>query len=193
MRGEDSIYTLKRARLFPGTRDQVREARWWARTHTRPFPDVVDRVELVISELFTNAVRHTASGEDGGTVLCTLVGLVYGTVHLEVLDLGPRSDRPKTVARIMMPDPERPGGCGLFLTAALTKEWGRIPAEAGPGYLERGYTSVFDAEPASAPAPPWSAPATTGASEGGSGRDGYTGPMVTWAVFTTMATLPATG
>ncbi|MDA8369054.1 MAG: hypothetical protein M0026_04220 [Nocardiopsaceae bacterium] len=87
-------------------------------------------------------------------------------IHLEVVDQGPRADRPRTAARVMLPDPERPGGRGLFLAAALAKEWGRLPAEGGPGYAERGYASIFDTGP-----------------EDPVGR--YTGPMITWADFTT--------
>lgn len=133
----------------------------------RPFRDVADPVELVVSEFFTNAVTHTASGERGGEVFVSIVGLVYGVVHLEVVDQGPRSDRPKTVARVLMPDPRRPGGCGLFLTSALSKEWGRLPAEGGPTYAEKGYTSIFTTEHG----------------------DDYDGPMITWAEFMTKAGL----
>ncbi|MDT0301810.1 ATP-binding protein [Streptomonospora wellingtoniae] len=160
------IYTLQAFRTFPGTPDECREARLWARTRMRPFPDVADAVELVVSEFFGNAIRHSASGEPGGAVFISLVGLVSGALHLEVHDEGPRSDFPRTAARVVSPDLERSDGRGLFLAAALTKEWGRLPVQGGPGYAERGYTSIFDA---------------VGEHEGAE----HTGPMITWADFTT--------
>ncbi|GAA1104042.1 hypothetical protein GCM10009605_44400 [Nocardiopsis composta] len=164
--GLRGIYTIDAYRTFPGEPDQCREARLWARHEMRPFPDIADAVELVVSEFFGNAIRHTASGEPGGEVFTSLVGLVGGPVHLEVTDQGPCSDRPRTAARVLTPDLTRPDGRGLFLAAALTREWGRIPAEGGPGYLERGFTSIFDVV-------------------GEEDRVEYDGPMVTWADFTT--------
>ncbi|QBI56260.1 ATP-binding protein [Streptomonospora litoralis] len=172
------LYTLSAARTFPGLREQCREARMWARALLRPFPDAADAVELVFGEFFANAVTHTASGERDGEVFASLVGLVYGVIHLEVVDQGPRSDRPRTAARVLLPDPESTGGRGLFLAAALSKEWGRLPAEDGPGYAERGYTSISSAMDAdSVPEP------VTGLRR--EPRASYTGPMITWADFTT--------
>lgn len=166
------IYTLQAFRTFPGAPGECREARLWARTRMRPFPDVADAVELVVSEFFGNALRHSASGEPGGTVFISLVGLVSGALHLEVHDEGPRSDAPRTAARVVSPDFDRPDGRGLFIAAALTKEWGRLPATGGPGYAERGYTSIFD----------------TGCEPDGTE---YSGPMITWADFTTAVRAPA--
>ncbi|MFD0774623.1 ATP-binding protein [Streptomonospora algeriensis] len=166
------IYTLQAFRTFPGTPDECREARLWARMHMRPFCDVADSVELVVSEFFGNALRHSASGEPGGTVFISLVGLVSGALHLEVHDEGPRSDAPRTAARVVSPDLQRLDGRGLFIAAALTKEWGRLPATGGPGYAERGYTSIFD---------------TAGEHDGAE----YSGPMITWADFTTSVRAPA--
>ncbi|GAB3463514.1 hypothetical protein GCM10027570_50720 [Streptomonospora sediminis] len=166
------IYTLQACRDFAGTPGECREARLWARTHLRPFPDVADAAELVVSEFFGNAIRHSASGETGGMVFVSLVGLVSGTLHLEVHDDGPRSDLPRTAVRVAAPDLERPDGRGLFLAAALTKEWGRLPGKGGPGYAERGYTSIFDAA--------WD-------HDGGE----YRGPMITWADFATSVRTPA--
>ncbi|TDQ52195.1 ATP-binding protein [Actinorugispora endophytica] len=154
-----SIYTLKESRTFPGLAEECAAARSWTRALVAPFHDVIEAVELVVSEFFSNALAHTASGQAGGEVFVSLVGLVYGTLHLEVVDQGPRTDRPRTAARVMLPDPGRPGGCGLFLTAALAREWGRTPADGSYG--------IFDRSP-----------------------DDYTGPMVTWADFTTSAAPP---
>ncbi|MBV2364918.1 ATP-binding protein [Streptomonospora nanhaiensis] len=160
------IYTLRACRTFAGAARECREARLWARRHMRPFPDVADAVELVVSEFFGNAVRHTASGQPGGTVFVSLVGLVSGALHLEVHDEGPRRGAPRTTARVLAPDLERPDGRGLFLAAALTKEWGRLPLHGGPGYAERGYTSIFDPDLDHE-------------------TSDYVGPMITWAEFST--------
>lgn len=170
---ETSLYTLTAGHTFPGRADQCREARIWARVRLRPFPDTADAVELVLSEFFSNAIRHSASGRPGGSVFVSLVGLVYGTIHLEVVDDGPLAARPKTVTRVMAPgaDCRWDRGRGLFLAAALSKEWGRLPAEAPSSSLRDDMSS----------------PASAGF---GSPRPGDApfGPMVTWAAFPTAFT-----
>ncbi|MFC3998094.1 ATP-binding protein [Nocardiopsis sediminis] len=164
---DSGIYTVKSGRAFPGVATECREARLWARDLLRPFPDVADAVELVVSEFFGNAIVHSASGEPGGEVFVSIVGLVGGPLHLEVIDQGPRRDRPRSTARVLSPDLRRRDGRGLFLAAALTKEWGRLPAEGGPGYERRGYTSIFVAGPEQP-------------------QGDYMGPMITWADFMTV-------
>ncbi|TDQ55113.1 ATP-binding protein [Actinorugispora endophytica] len=146
------VSLLSDGRSFPGAAPQCREARWWTRALLRPFPDIADAVELVAGEFFANAVTHTRSGRPGGLVFVSLVALVGGVVHLEVVDQG----QARTEARVKPPDPDRPGGRGLFIADALSHAWGRVPAEGDPLH------GVFAAVP-----------------------DGYDGPMVTWADFRT--------
>lgn len=121
--------TLKARRTFPGDPEQCREARLWVRAVMRPFPDAADAVEVVVSEFFGNAVRHTASGEPGGEVAVELTGGDGRPIRLTVVDQGGRSDRPATAARVLAPTLSRPDGRGLFLAAALSSEWGRSPLD----------------------------------------------------------------
>src|SRR4051812_33341347 len=48
----------------------------------------VDDVQLVVSELLTNAVSHTASGEPGGFVTVEVASLDAATAYIEVIDEG---------------------------------------------------------------------------------------------------------
>ncbi|WP_026123278.1 ATP-binding protein [Nocardiopsis chromatogenes] len=120
---------LQARRTFPGDPEQCREARLWVRAVMRPFPDTADAVEVVVSEFFGNAVRHTASGEPGGEVTVELSGGDGRPIRLSVVDQGSRSDRPATAARVLAPTLSRPDGRGLFLAAALSSEWGRAPVD----------------------------------------------------------------
>lgn len=63
----NTLTTLPRPvrRVFSGRRDQIAIARDFVRRKLGNVP-VIDEVVLLISELCTNAVLHTASG-DGGT------------------------------------------------------------------------------------------------------------------------------
>ena len=124
----ESPFMLSAFRSFPGRAEKCRDARLWIRDLTRGFPDAADAVEVVVSELFGNAITHTASGRPGGRVEVSLVALASGSLHLEVTDQGKAATR----AVPMQPDPGRAGGCGLFLVEALAAEWGRLPAEADP-------------------------------------------------------------
>lgn len=152
MTAADPLYLLSEYRSFSGVPEECREARLWTRALLREFSDVVDAAEVVASEFFSNAILHTASGRPGGQVFVSLVGLASGVIHLETVDQGQAVTR----AEPMEPDAARPGGCGLYLTAALSQSWGRVPADGDPRY------GVFAIAP-----------------------DGYTGPMVTWADFCT--------
>ncbi|WP_046468355.1 ATP-binding protein [Allosalinactinospora lopnorensis] len=98
--------------------------------HTR----IVDDAELVVSELFGNACRHTRSGE-GGTLGVSVSALVTGLVVVSVADQGPRSTdttaRRERVPRIMPPDPLAVGWRGLRLVAEVADDWGYDPNDDG--------------------------------------------------------------
>jgi anti-sigma regulatory factor (Ser/Thr protein kinase) len=70
--------------------------------------------ELVVSELFTNAVRH-GTGE-----VSVRIALDDGVVRVEVADGG--GGRP--VERVPDPTGRDPGGWGLRLVGQLADEWG---------------------------------------------------------------------
>ncbi|RNL84234.1 ATP-binding protein [Halostreptopolyspora alba] len=123
-----SPFTLSAYRSFPGVAEQCRETRLWVRALVRDFHDVAEAVEMVASEFFSNALRHTASGRPDGEVDVGIVALAAGVLHLEVIDQGQATTR----AERQPLDPMRPGGCGLVLAGALSHGWGRVPAEVDP-------------------------------------------------------------
>lgn len=81
--------------------------------------------ELLVSELFTNAVRHTDSEKVG----CEL-WMIGVRLRLEVTDEGggPLMPRPR------QPGTEGEGGRGLLLVSVLADEWG-----VRPDAYERGH------------------------------------------------------
>lgn len=104
------------------------EARAFVRKHLNDHPRLEDAV-LVVSELVTNAVRHSASA-DGGTIIVALVE-IPGGVRVEVADEGSPGPGPTI-------PPERPAwelaesGQGLRLVAEVAGgQWGHYRSEAG--------------------------------------------------------------
>jgi len=86
--------------------------------------DLRDDAGLVVTELFTNAVRHT----DSEKITCVLHD--SGTVvRLEVADQGRGSGVPVPCAAT----PEAEGGRGLLMVSMLSLAWGSAPAEGGTG------------------------------------------------------------
>jgi Histidine kinase-like ATPase domain len=91
-------------RVFPGRDDQVREARRWLAGLLPGTPER-DDVIVVAVELVTNAIRHTASGQDG-------------LVMVEVTWCGP-------VLRVAVADDGAPDGPRLAAGPAWLAESGR--------------------------------------------------------------------
>lgn len=77
--------------------------------------DVRDDAEVIVSELFTNAVRHTESR----TVGCE-VRYCGDRLRVEVADQG----RAASVPRRRDASVDEEGGRGLLLVAALAEVWG---------------------------------------------------------------------
>jgi anti-sigma regulatory factor (Ser/Thr protein kinase) len=86
-------------------------------------PAVLDDAALVVSELVTNAVRHSTV-PDGVVVVC--VTLTAMTVRLEVAD--PGSDH---VVAPRAPDLGGGGGFGLHVVRAVSERWGLEQVAAG--------------------------------------------------------------
>lgn len=78
-------------------------------------------VELLVGEVFANAVRHSESGRRPGGV----VGLrVYGdgeTVRVEVVDEGSANSIPRIPEQV---DPLSESGRGLWFVRELSSSWG---------------------------------------------------------------------
>ena len=74
-------------------------------------------VQLLVSELVTNAVRHANLAD--GDVIGLVVELADDSLRVEVHDPGGGF-----VPSAPSPDPARPSGWGLYLVAELADRWG---------------------------------------------------------------------
>ena len=109
------------ARTFQGVPRQVSAARQFVRSLLGDSP-LRDDAVVVVSELFTNALRHTDSGGPGGLVLVRVSRWPLG-VRVAVTDQGSPSQ-----PVIRHPGPHRQAdtsGNGLYLVAGLSSqlEW----------------------------------------------------------------------
>jgi anti-sigma regulatory factor (Ser/Thr protein kinase) len=103
--------------VLPAEPTAVRQARAWLGETTAELLDAARRidVELVLSEVVANAVRH------GGPGRKISVAATRGAGHLrvEVTDDGPGlAPRPNAMAS------DRYGGFGLFIVEQLSRRWG---------------------------------------------------------------------
>jgi anti-sigma regulatory factor (Ser/Thr protein kinase) len=100
------------ARSFAGTAASVGVARAWVREVLPAGCGRVDDVLLVVSELATNAILHSASGTPGGRYAVQLeVDPGARSVGVTCIDLGP--------ALVKTPRPVGEGGRGLALVKQL--------------------------------------------------------------------------
>lgn len=136
MSGRDfeSQVNVSEFREFPGDPELCAVARALVRTTLTAFADVVEYAELAASELFGNAVKHTASGE-GGTLSLSVCGMANGMAMVSVADQGPkladvRAGR-RPVPRTRPLDPDAIGFRGLHLVAAFCSDWGFWNNEEG--------------------------------------------------------------
>jgi anti-sigma regulatory factor (Ser/Thr protein kinase) len=113
--------------MFDGIPESVSEARRFARMLTTGHL-LVDAVELVVSELATNAVEHTDTGKPGGSFV--LEAEIYPAhVWVAVVDMGadtkpdPSPDDPANTTAV--------AGRGLFLVDALAATWGSEQVRVG--------------------------------------------------------------
>jgi anti-sigma regulatory factor (Ser/Thr protein kinase) len=77
-------------------------------------------VELLATEVLTNAIRHARSA---ATVVVRYTGAV---VRIEVVD-----DDPGTLPELLPLDVEREGGRGVFLVEQMSSSWGVAPTGSG--------------------------------------------------------------
>jgi serine/threonine-protein kinase RsbW len=108
---------------YPGTPVSVSAGRHRTRSILAGSPRV-DEAELVAAELMTNAVRHSASGQAGGTFTLT-VRQRPGWARIEVQDLGDGQWRAPAPAG----DDSAEEGRGLAIVAALADDFGHEAAE----------------------------------------------------------------
>jgi anti-sigma regulatory factor (Ser/Thr protein kinase) len=111
---------------IPGRPEQVSLARAFvAQTFgSKKIMADADAATLLTSEIVTNAIQHTKSGLDGGTVTIVVIGVAHG-VLVEIIDDG------STGAPVVKGDLYAAEGHGLFLVQQLATEWGYLKDSAG--------------------------------------------------------------
>jgi serine/threonine-protein kinase RsbW len=158
-----------RHRVFPGDPGQVAHARRFVHRALAVHGPAEDAA-LLTSELATNAIQHTASGE-GGTfevIICKYPR----TVRIAVVDAGSPS-----VPTLVPPGRLNASGRGLALVEALARQWGHQGNQRGRAvWFELDFPS-----PGAAKAPP--TPATPG--------DRQTLPVITPSGLRSTADRPA--
>jgi anti-sigma regulatory factor (Ser/Thr protein kinase) len=122
----NSRATVLGSLTIPGRPEQVGLARAFvARTlGTSQVGADADAATLLTSEIVTNAIEHTKSGVDGGTVTIVVIGVSRG-VLVEIIDVG------STGAPEVKGDLYAAEGHGLFLVQHLAAQWGYLRDPAG--------------------------------------------------------------
>ena len=111
---------------IPGRPEQVATARAFvARTlSSHQVGADNDAATLLTSEIVTNAIQHTKSGVDGGTVTIVVIGVPHG-VLVEIIDDGSAG------TPVVKGDLYAAEGHGLFLVQHLAAQWGYLRDPAG--------------------------------------------------------------
>ena len=112
-----------RRRSFAGRPDQVACARDFVRRMVGRCP-VIDEAVLLVSELATNALVHTASGS-GGRFDVTVLG---GETSLMVAVTDNGSDKVPSPSAL---SPEAEAGRGLGLVESIAERWGHCGGRHG--------------------------------------------------------------
>ncbi|GIH62228.1 ATP-binding protein [Microbispora siamensis] len=111
------------SRHFLGRPASVTEARRFITTTLGAWP-VVESAELIVSELATNAVRHTASARFGGKFIVSI------QAEPDQVWLGVADEGGPGLPRLVRPSDDE-GGRGLLLVASLADNWGVYGNQAG--------------------------------------------------------------
>ncbi|MFF1698507.1 SpoIIE family protein phosphatase [Streptomyces sp. NPDC058257] len=119
-RTRSSVITARAAATFDPVGRSVATARSFVRDTLQGwgFTDIVDDAVVLTSELVTNAVVHAGTAAD---VLCLRSD---DAVRIEVSDHYPEREIPLQQSAANMGSPDREGGRGLQLCAALATRWG---------------------------------------------------------------------
>ncbi|MEU3170011.1 ATP-binding protein [Streptosporangium sp. NPDC006930] len=87
-----------------------------------------DDALLLLTELVTNAIRHSDSGRSSDGRIIIAVAHHLGTLHIDVVDAGSTGQRPSLRAGV---SPDSGGGRGLWLVQELSSAWGWYEALTG--------------------------------------------------------------
>ncbi|RVU16114.1 GAF domain-containing protein [Streptomyces antnestii] len=114
------MITARAAATFDPVGRSVATARAFVRDTLQGwgFPDIIDDAVVLTSELVTNAVVHAGTSAE---VLCLRTD---DGVRIEVADRYPEREIPLQQSAVSMGSPDREGGRGLQLCAALATRWG---------------------------------------------------------------------
>ena len=115
----------KRIAFFEGEPGHLARMRGWCEQALHLPRAKCDLPLLLFSELVTNALVHTASGEPGGRIRVQVETLPADIVLLGVGDNGPRSGGRITWPQVRPLEPSAltTGGRGLALVAHLSERW----------------------------------------------------------------------
>ncbi|WP_171112868.1 MULTISPECIES: SpoIIE family protein phosphatase [unclassified Streptomyces] len=119
-RSRSSVITARAAASFEPVGRSVASARSFVRDTLQGWghADIIDDAVVLTSELVTNAVVHAGTTAD---VLCLRLD---DGVRIEVADHYPEREVPLQGSAVNMGSPDREGGRGLQLCAALAGRWG---------------------------------------------------------------------
>jgi anti-sigma regulatory factor (Ser/Thr protein kinase) len=110
--------TVRETVTLAGRPERARAARAWVSEVLGPGHPCGDVAVLLVSEIFSNSVRHSGSGAAGETVTVA-VRAGGGVVRVEVTDrAGPGTPELRPASR------DAEGGRGLQLVAGLAARWG---------------------------------------------------------------------
>ncbi|GAA1775963.1 ATP-binding protein [Actinomadura chokoriensis] len=84
-------------------------------------------VDLLVCEIATNAVRHSASGRPGGGLWVTVL-VSAGRLRVEIQDDGGAEGCPMIPVKVSAWDE---GGRGLLMVSELADRWGALRGENG--------------------------------------------------------------
>ncbi len=113
-------------RVLPGTPQSASVARSLARQLLGAGHPALETVLLVVSELVTNAILHSQSGSDGGSILLALCPAPAG-ILIQVRDSG----GPWRPLELVRQDAAAEHGYGLLLVDALADSWGTLASTQG--------------------------------------------------------------
>ena len=114
-RPQELVPGTRRSRMFPGEERQLAAMRRWLESVLPDCPERHD-VAIVATELGSNAIRHTASGQDGWFAVDIVQN--QSEVRVMVTDSG-SSSQPKVIA-----DPAAESGRGLLVVRGLAARTG---------------------------------------------------------------------
>ena len=118
---------------FDGRPEQVGSVRAWCTGATGLDEETAAPVVLALSELVSNAIQHTASGDRCGRVRVSVETMPGEVVLLGVTDDGPKAGQQITRPHLTgHPEEPRVHGRGLHLVAALSEKWWWTGAWGGP-------------------------------------------------------------